>query len=231
MIVFLKNNYLNMDIAVFFTPKPNSKCLLFEGDLENFKGPDGILLCYKTNLFKESGRRNSDLPDDGRFARQVFSILELEYIPLSSPVIFIGTHFKAKKQYASSRTNQANALLEFLNTRYTKNTNIIVVGDFNGDADEPYYDILVKSGLKSAYRSLMNNREPPYTTWKFKSREEKNEREESRTIDYIFYRSEKLTPIAYLEFPTKTDIGSNALPSANYPSDHLALQTIFLIRT
>lgn len=82
----------------------------------------------------------------------------------------------------------------------------------------------------SAYRLLMNNYEPPYTTWKFKSREQKNEQEESRTIDYIFYRSENLHPIAYLEFPTKTEIGPNGLPSANYPSDHLALNTIFLIR-
>jgi len=76
----------------------------------------------------------------------------------------------------------------------------------------------------------MNNHEPPYTTWKFKSREENKEKEESRTIDYIFYRPENLTPIAYLEFPTKADIGPNGLPSASYPSDHLALQSIFLIR-
>ena len=76
----------------------------------------------------------------------------------------------------------------------------------------------------------MNNHEPAYTTWKFKSRETQNEKEESRTIDYIFYRSENLIPIAYLEFPTKGDIGPNGLPSAHYPSDHLALQSIFLIR-
>jgi len=77
----------------------------------------------------------------------------------------------------------------------------------------------------------MNNHEPSFTTWKFKSREEKYEKEESRTIDYIFYRSEILTPLAYLELPGKNDIGPNGLPSANYPSDHLALQSIFLIRT
>jgi nocturnin len=76
----------------------------------------------------------------------------------------------------------------------------------------------------------MNNHEPTYTTWKFKSREG-NEKEESRTIDYIFYRSKNLTPISYLEFPPKTDIGPNGLPSTNYPSDHLSLQTIFLIRS
>ena len=76
----------------------------------------------------------------------------------------------------------------------------------------------------------MNDREPPFTTWKFKSREEKHEKEESRTIDYIFYRSKQLIPIAYLGVPTKTEIGPNGLPSANYPSDHIALQSVFLIR-
>jgi endonuclease/exonuclease/phosphatase family metal-dependent hydrolase len=154
----------------------------------------------------------------------------LEYKPLSIPIVFVGTHFKAKKQYASSRVNQANALIEFLNQKYSKDMNIIVAGDFNGEPDESFYDILIRSGLNSAYRTLMNNVEPAFTTWKFKSREERREKEESRTIDYIFYRSEHLIPIAHLEFPSKTDIGPNALPSANYPSDHLALQSIFLIR-
>lgn len=87
MIVFLKNNYLNMGKALksfyfsylsfyrytcFFTPKPNSRCLSFCDDLENFKGPDGVLLCYKTNLFKELHRAHADLPNDGRFGRQVY---------------------------------------------------------------------------------------------------------------------------------------------------------------
>ncbi|UJR35677.1 hypothetical protein I4U23_028427 [Adineta vaga] len=192
--------------------------------------PDGVLLCFKTNVFKEISRKNSDLPNDGRFGRQVFSILELEYLPLASRVILIGTHFKAKKQFASSRTNQANALIDFIRSTYSKETNIIVAGDFNGEPDEPCYDVLIKSGFNSAYRTLMNGHEPSYTTWKFKSREEQNEKEESRTIDYIFYRAENLTPIAYLAFPDKRSIGPNGLPSANYPSDHLALQIVFRIQ-
>ena len=160
----------------------------------------------------------------------MFSALELEYKPLSIPIVFIGTHFKAKKQFASSRTQQAAALINFINRRYSRDASIIVAGDFNGETDEPFYDHFYAAGFCSAYRFLMNDREPPYTTWKFKSREEKHEKEESRTIDYIFYRSKQLTPIAYLEVPTKTEIGPNGLPSANYPSDHLALQSVFLVR-
>ncbi|CAF3534357.1 unnamed protein product [Rotaria sordida] len=228
---FLKEQLNKYGYNCYFTPKPNSKCLSFEDDLNNYKGPDGILLCYKNNIFREINRSSSDLPNDGRVGRQVFSIIELEHIPSSSLLVFIGTHFKAKKQFALSRTNQANALVDFLNKTYTTKTNIILAGDFNGETDEPFYEILLKAGFHSAYRVLMNNHEPSYTTWKFKSREEIREKEESQTIDYIFYRSESLTPMAYLELPTKTDIGPDGLPSANYPSDHVALQSIFLIRT
>ncbi|CAF1414743.1 unnamed protein product [Rotaria sordida] len=38
------------------------------------------------------------------------------------------------------------------------------------------------------------------------------------------------TPKAILQFPTKDEIGPNALPSINYPSDHLALEVIFNIQ-
>jgi hypothetical protein len=46
--------------------KINSKCLLFKEDRDNFKGPDGTLLCFKTNIFKEIGRKSDQLPNDGR---------------------------------------------------------------------------------------------------------------------------------------------------------------------
>jgi hypothetical protein len=51
--------------------KINSKCLLFQDDTENFKGPDGTLLCFKTGLFKELGRDQGQLPDDGRQEKHV----------------------------------------------------------------------------------------------------------------------------------------------------------------
>jgi len=228
---FLKEQLTRYGYRCFFTPKPNSKCLHFEDCSENFKGPDGTLLCYRENLFREVDRHNSNLPNDGRFGRQVFSILQLEYKPLSKPLIFVGTHFKAKKQYADSRTNQARALVKCLNDQFSSTIPIIVAGDFNGDSDETFYQILSQAGYRSAYRDLMNGHEPSFTTWKFKAREQRHEKEESRTIDYIFYRSnDQLTPIAYLSLPTKMDIGPDGLPSDNYPSDHLALQSIFSLK-
>ena len=51
--------------------KINSKCLLFQDDKENFKGPDGTLLCFKTDLFKELSRDRGELPADGRQEKQV----------------------------------------------------------------------------------------------------------------------------------------------------------------
>ncbi|CAF0867707.1 unnamed protein product [Adineta ricciae] len=226
---FLKEQLRKYGYECFFTEKPNSRCLSFQHDQKNFKGPDGLLLCFKTSTFKEISRNTSDLPNDGRYGRQVFSILELEYLPLSSRVVFIGTHFKAKKQFAASRTNQAATIVTYVNNKYPTSTNLIIAGDFNGQPDEPCYDVLIKSGLQSAYRTLMNNHEPAFTTWKFKSREENKEKEESATIDYIFYQPENLIPIAYLAFPEKRTIGPNGLPSATYPSDHLALQVVFRV--
>jgi hypothetical protein len=55
----------------FFTPKPRSPCLSFQNDSENFKGPDGVLLCYKTQLFDEIQRYSYQKPDDGTPGRPV----------------------------------------------------------------------------------------------------------------------------------------------------------------
>ncbi|CAF2747328.1 unnamed protein product [Rotaria sp. Silwood2] len=74
----------------------------------------------------------------------------------------------------------------------------------------------------------MNDKEPEFTTWKFKGRDG-TERELCKAIDYIFYNPEGFTPQAILQFPKKADIGPNALPSIHYPSDHLALEVMFNI--
>jgi hypothetical protein len=50
--------------------------LAFAGNEQNFKGPDGVLLCYKNTVFREIARKNSDLPNDGRFGRQVNNLFD-----------------------------------------------------------------------------------------------------------------------------------------------------------
>lgn len=133
---------------------------------------------------------------------------------------------KARKQFASSRTAQTQALLEHIKSKYGSDTHIILTGDFNGDTSEPFYSNILSHGFQSAYRTILNDQEPPYTTWKFKGRDG-TEKESSNTIDYIFYNPIGFKPKAILEFPTKEAIGENALPSIAYPSDHLALEVIF----
>jgi nocturnin len=147
----------------------------------------------------------------------------------SKKIVFIGTHLKARKNFASSRTAQAQALIQYIQNQYPTQTHIILAGDFNGDTAEPFYSEIINYGFGSAYRTMLNDHEPPYTTWTFKGRDG-TERESSQTIDYIFYKPTGFTPKAILQFPTKDEIGPNGLPSINYPSDHLALEVIFDIK-
>lgn len=49
----------------FFTPKLTSPCYAFQHDSKNFKGPDGVLLCYKTELFHEIRRYHPKHQNDG----------------------------------------------------------------------------------------------------------------------------------------------------------------------
>ena len=74
----------------------------------------------------------------------------------------------------------------------------------------------------------MNDQEPLFTTWKFREHDG-IEQEQCRCIDYIFYKPDAFSPVALLKLPTKEEIGENGLPSDQYPSDHLALETVFQI--
>ncbi|CAF3704972.1 unnamed protein product [Rotaria sordida] len=226
---FLQYHLPKYGYTCFFTPKPKSPCLGFQHDSANFKGPDGILLCFKTDLFDEIQRyhyQKAECDTDQKPA--FFSIFELKHKPSSANIIFVGTHLKAKKQFANIRSDQAQTIIQYLTEHYSTRAHIIISGDFNGEADEPFYDIIRKAGFSSAYRTVLNDKEPLFTTWKFRENEG-IEQEQCRTIDYIFYKSEGLVPIAILKLPSKEDIGSNGLPSNEYPSDHLALEAIFNI--
>jgi len=55
----------------FFTPKPLSPCFTFLHDSANFKGPDGVLLCYKTQLFEEIKRYYYQQEENGTQGKPV----------------------------------------------------------------------------------------------------------------------------------------------------------------
>ena len=157
-------------------------------------------------------------------------MLELKHKLSSIDIILIGTHLKAGKSFSNVRTNQIEAIIQYLNEYYSKRAHVIISGDFNGQSDEPFYDIVRKANFSSAYRTVFNDNEPMFTTWKFRENDG-IEVEHCRTVDYIFYKPEGFSPIAALKLPSKEEIGSNGLPSNEYPSDHLALETIFNIHT
>lgn len=156
-------------------------------------------------------------------------MLELRHKLSSANIVFIGTHLKAKQPFADIRLAQIQGTLQYLTEHYSSRAHIIIAGDFNGDAGEPFYDAVRQAGFSSAYQSMSNdNKEPAFTTWKFREHDGV-ENEQCRTIDYIFYKPEGFVPKAILKLPSKEDIGVNGLPSNEYPSDHLALEAIFKI--
>lgn len=158
----------------------------------------------------------------------MFAVLNLTHKPSSKQIVFVGTHFKSKKEFKTSRIGQAQEIVNYLKTNYPSSAHVIVAGDFNGDSEEPCYAEFINYGLKSAYRTKLGDKEPPYTTWTYKGRDG-TEREQCKAIDFIFYNPRGLTPKAILQLPSKDEMGPNALPSNRYPSDHLALEVLFNI--
>ena len=59
----------------FFTPKLRSPCFHFQNDIANFKGADGVLLCYKTHLFEEIQRYQYEQSEDNTTGKPVSSQL------------------------------------------------------------------------------------------------------------------------------------------------------------
>ena len=148
------------------------------------------------------------------------------------------THLKAKAGWHQLRHEQGAFLLRRLAARGQHA--LVVCGDFNADALEPVYDAFSQSELRlaSAYTHLppegatdhtgrVKSAEPAYTTWKIRG-DSSGEVDVCRTIDYIWYSSERLQVAALLEFPSAAAIGADRLPSYQYASDHLSLVADFV---
>lgn len=61
-----------------------------------------------------------------------------------------------------------------------------------------------------------------FTTWKFRSTGVAK-----RTIDYIWYSKQQLTPISRWRMLSEAEIGPEGLPSRQYPSDHMCVACQF----
>ena len=55
--------------------------------------------------------------------------------------------------------------------------------------------------------------------------------DKKRTIDFVFYNSDVIKPVAVLKVPDGVEIGEGRLPNMEFPSDHMLLAVKFDIRT
>ena len=106
---------------------------------------------------------------------------------------------------------------------------VLLTGDFNA---QPWSDC-VKAVLSDAalpLQSALGDQSAAgpgaFTTWKFRVYDDGSICEKRAVIDYVFHSS-ALRPVARWAQPTQAEIGPDALPSAAYPSDHLAVLVEF----
>lgn len=227
--------------GIFF-PKVDSPCLEFPVN----NGPDGCALFYKTDKFEFIRKKELVLKNTkGEPSHQVALLAEFKARQesqevsngkgLSSLVVAV-THLKAKTEAKELRAAQGKHLIEEITvfSDGRKQQAVVVAGDFNAPPNEKVYEHFSDSDahpdlkLKSSYKegpSWHRGKEPPFTSWKFRSRGEAK-----YTIDYIWYSPETLDVVGVWEVPKEEEIGENGLPCMGYPSDHVALCTNFAIK-
>jgi mRNA deadenylase 3'-5' endonuclease subunit Ccr4 len=171
---------------------------------------DGLCILYRDSMFDLVSHSSLRYGETAQLAL----IAELIYKPLSLRVIAVTTHLRSYRQCEAVRLEQIKQLISHL--ELTSPSGKLVMGmDMNSEPSGPVYAQLLGSslGLTSLYREA--DEEPEFTTHKYR------EALQSRTIDYLFARG--FSPVTLYSLPTKEAIGSSALPSEEYPSDHLAL--------
>ncbi|KAL3316148.1 Nocturnin [Cichlidogyrus casuarinus] len=193
---------LNQSYECVFEPKGASACLKIPGNL----GSDGVAIFYKKTKLRLSDRRIVQLGDHGRIALiAVFN----------DNLAVCVTHLKAKFPFQEMRLTEGQKLMEQLREISLP---LLVCGDFNAEPWEPVIQ-LFKNSFKSAYYP-----DPPFTTWKFRQGPRSSDGNEVKhTIDYIFYSPRHLQLHSVLALPTEQCVGPQAIPNAQYPSDHFNL--------
>jgi len=177
-------------------------------------GRDGTALFWKTDKFKKVNESNINYEGGS----QGLLLVHLGHTTCDGGLCVAATHLKAKPEFHETRKRQGEILIpQTLDFNKEKNWPVIVLGDFN-DTPESSVIELTKKNFKSAYD---HNTPGHWTTWKIRGTEVK------RTIDYIWYQSEKLHLTHYLQPPLDKDC-PKALPASYWPSDHLMLVAKFL---
>lgn len=196
-------------------------------------------------------------------SNQVALICTFKIKKLNKLFIIATTHLKARKSelLAKLRTEQAHDLLSFIHeymsiNGYSKSeTPIIITGDFNGEKNEPFYDVMTEklasaydslASTYTSYDSLASDQDSEKVTLPPSDENDKNatnlntitptnyhsnwtrrvnEEEIKQTIDYIFYNANLMKVETLLELSSTQLLAP--IPNAKYPSDHLSLVASF----
>jgi len=201
-----------------YQPKQNSPCL----KIPNNNGPDGVALFYKSSRFTLKESVCEYLEEENRKkGQQGFIVTVLEDEKTGKILICAVVHLKAKIGFEFRRIAQSRGALNILLQVVSKypNTPLIWCGDFNGEYEEPFYELLMDSPLcmTSAYLKVLE-KEPEYTTWKIRP-----QYEEKRAIDYIWISQHLLSVKGLLLPMLDEDVPAERFPCEKMPSDHIPL--------
>lgn len=231
------NRYDNFDAALSghgyvgtFCQKQFSACTQLGFPL------DGLAVFFKTSRFKSLAppKHAAFVTADGQAMSQSWLALHLVDKVAQRPLLVATTHLKAKDtpEYAELRLAQARQLVGVLQREATLHDGkaqpaIILGGDFNAPLDAACCQEITGSalGLTPAQRSV-----PPqqaFSTWKYRrGGNDGVEVEKCCVIDHMWHCAQ-LNQVVTRAQPTKEECGNGGLPSAAYPSDHLAQFNIF----
>ena len=225
-------------------PKPNSSTM----HVEDSNGPDGCGIFFRTSKLERKREEMFVLEADERITTNSVCIVVILRTTATTTTgagrefCVATTHLKAKSGCEERRRQQGTHLLRHLTDHY-KPLPVIVAGDLNGGHDEPMYAVFRSSELRmrSAYSLLLasSDAEPDYTSWKIRGRSptsvgagrvaEDSQVKVARTIDHVWFSSDRFAVTALCSVPTPEELGPDRLPSRRYPSDHLSLVVDFLL--
>jgi endonuclease/exonuclease/phosphatase family metal-dependent hydrolase len=194
---------------------------------------DGSCVFWKTAMFTLLADHSGNLgPSDPN----PFVLLELLHVTTKQKVLVAATHLKSKSGLPEEkrRTTQIHTIMTKIET-FGVPLPVIIMGDFNTDpytvksenktdppnsfVDPTCYNSIRDAGYASAYHIPVDkDNATERNMWTTsKSRKGINV---THMIDYIMFKNLELKNT--LEIPTL-----QALPSATYPSDHLAIGAAF----
>jgi len=174
---------------------------------------DGTAVFWKINKFQLNSHNILQYEQSTQFSH----LVKLTSITSTVPsVCLAATHLKAKRGFEDKRLSQGIALTNALREFNSENLPVIICGDMNDAPDSPV-SVHFRKHFTSAYSHEDNS---TWTTWKLREEEVK------RTIDYIYYDSQKLVATHVLEIPSDAQCPTR-FPAAYYPSDHIAVAARF----